>query len=319
MKLSMIAENLAKIGQGKHRQREEWTGRRQTNRQTKRHRDWQTERQTTRQAGRQAHTRRAEWWGCVGAWVCVQRSVIVCQSDDVASCWISATRPYDPANNRAVLQPLPLLLLLVMAVQWTEVSNIAWRHIVSYPHRKFDTHTHTHTGLTALCPGLPRRVSTRKVKPIWILLKQETVSGSGISWAICKSAPRSRQIAMPAPHHSVFDFKFDTPHYSRKSRRRQQMALIAINKESDGQGIISVTFQGGAVHSVERPIGAECEKCPYQRSWATRVQPANACSATLSAYAPAVHTLLVLRACTEQFFNWLISKNLTLINLKQFL
>ena len=27
---------------------------------------------------------------------------------------------------------------------------------------------------------------------------------SGISWAICKSAPRSRQITMPAPHHSVF-------------------------------------------------------------------------------------------------------------------
>ena len=30
------------------------------------------------------------------------------------------------------------------------------------------------------------------------------MSGSGISWAICKSAPRSRQITMPAPHHSVF-------------------------------------------------------------------------------------------------------------------
>ena len=28
--------------------------------------------------------------------------------------------------------------------------------------------------------------------------------GSGISWAICKSAHRSRQITMPAPHHSVF-------------------------------------------------------------------------------------------------------------------
>jgi len=26
----------------------------------------------------------------------------------------------------------------------------------------------------------------------------------GISWAICKSASRSRQITMPAPHHSVF-------------------------------------------------------------------------------------------------------------------
>jgi len=40
--------------------------------------------------------------------------------------------------------------------------------------------------------------------PIWILLKQETVSGSGISWAICKPAPRSRQITTPAPYHSVF-------------------------------------------------------------------------------------------------------------------
>jgi len=35
-------------------------------------------------------------------------------------------------------------------------------------------------------------------------LEQETVSSSGISWAICKSAPRSRQITMPALHNSVF-------------------------------------------------------------------------------------------------------------------
>ena len=41
-------------------------------------------------------------------------------------------------------------------------------------------------------------------EPIWILLKQGTVSGSGISWAICKSAPHPRQITMPAVHHSVF-------------------------------------------------------------------------------------------------------------------
>ena len=63
---------------------------------------------------------------------------------------------------------------------------------------------HTHTRLTALCLWLPRWAGTRKVKPIWILLKQETVSGSGISWAICKSAHRSRQITMPAPHYPVF-------------------------------------------------------------------------------------------------------------------
>ena len=30
------------------------------------------------------------------------------------------------------------------------------------------------------------------------------MSGSGISWAVCKSAPRSKQITTPAPHHSVF-------------------------------------------------------------------------------------------------------------------
>jgi len=44
--------------------------------------------------------------------------------------------------------------------------------------------THTHTRLTALFPG--------------------RVSGSDISWGICKSAPRSRQITTPIPHHSVF-------------------------------------------------------------------------------------------------------------------
>ena len=47
----------------------------------------------------------------------------------------------------------------------------------------FAVYTHTHTRLTALFPGLPGWAGTRKVKPIWILLKQETVSGSGISWA----------------------------------------------------------------------------------------------------------------------------------------
>jgi len=63
---------------------------------------------------------------------------------------------------------------------------------------------HTHTRSTALSPGLPGWAGTRKVKQTWILLKQETVCGSGISWAIRKSASRSRQITTPAPHHSVF-------------------------------------------------------------------------------------------------------------------
>jgi len=41
---------------------------------------------------------------------------------------------------------------------------------------------HTHTHLTAPFQGLPGWASSRKVKPIWILLKQETVSGRVISW-----------------------------------------------------------------------------------------------------------------------------------------
>jgi len=56
------------------------------------------------------------------------------------------------------------------------------------PYILHTVYTHTHTHLTAFCLGLPGWASTRKVKPIWILLKQETVSGNGISWAICKSA-----------------------------------------------------------------------------------------------------------------------------------
>jgi len=33
------------------------------------------------------------------------------------------------------------------------------------------------------------------------LLEQEIVSGSGISWAMCKSTPRPRQITTPESHH----------------------------------------------------------------------------------------------------------------------
>ena len=51
-------------------------------------------------------------------------------------------------------------------------------------------------------PGEP--VPERQNQSGLILLKQETVSGSGISWAICKSTPCSRQKTTPAPCHSVF-------------------------------------------------------------------------------------------------------------------
>ena len=72
-----------------------------------------------------------------------------------------------------------------MKLHISNLINTLIMTVTSHTH----THTHTHTRLTVLFPGLPGWTGTRKVKPIWILLKQETESGSGISWAyaICTS------------------------------------------------------------------------------------------------------------------------------------
>jgi len=66
-----------------------------------------------------------------------------------------------------------------------------------------ERYTHTHTHLTAPCQGLPGVSRYQKGKTN-LDFTEETVSGSGISWAICKSAPRSRQMTIPATHRSVF-------------------------------------------------------------------------------------------------------------------
>ena len=79
--------------------------------------------------------------------------------------------------------------------------------------------THPFNGPLSGTIRVSRYQKARKVKPIWILLKQETVSGSGISWAIWKSALRSRQTTTPAPHHSVFTGRmpFLPPNQQRQS------------------------------------------------------------------------------------------------------
>jgi len=81
----------------------------------------------------------------------------------------------------------------------------------------------------ALFPG----AGTRKVKPIWILLKQETVSGSGISWAVCKSATRSRQITMPAP---------TTPFFTGR------MPFLPPNQQRQSTEVINESFFGLIIH-----------------------------------------------------------------------
>ena len=110
---------------------------------------------------------------------------------------------HDITHTHGIIWCLPVLCDILKVTHGSSVAMCLWADTLMYI-RLHTIHTHTHTHLTALCLGLPGWAGTRKVKPIWILLEQETVSGSGIRWAICKSAPRSRQITMPAPHHSVF-------------------------------------------------------------------------------------------------------------------
>jgi len=91
---------------------------------------------------------------------------------------------------------------------------LAWRREKSIPptlykeygaRARMHVHTHTHTHpfyspLDIVWDYLGEPLP----EPIQILLEQETVSGSGISWAICKSAPHPIQITTPAPHHTQF-------------------------------------------------------------------------------------------------------------------
>jgi len=71
--------------------------------------------------------------------------------------------------------------------------------------RTLDCHLITHTQPFIGPLSRTARVSRyQKVNTDLDFYWSKRVSGSGISWAICKSAPRSRQITMPAPHHSVF-------------------------------------------------------------------------------------------------------------------
>ena len=71
-----------------------------------------------------------------------------------------------------------------------------------HTHARTHTHTHTHP----FNGPLSRTTRVTRYQKGKTNLKQETVSGSGggISWAICKSAPRSRQTTTTAPPPLIF-------------------------------------------------------------------------------------------------------------------
>ena len=145
--------------------------------------------------------------------------------------------------------------------------------------------THIHSRLTALCPGLHGWAGTRKVKPIWISLKQETVSGSGISWAICKSAPRSRQITTPAPYHSVF-YRPDAlpaaqPTASNHWRQGINEWRHKFEEHSEGGWLITVA---------DLAVGRQIEACSAAAGEA-------AVSVTARLLTPAVEPLTLINIC----------------------
>ena len=108
------------------------------------------------------------------------------------------------------------LWLSTGVIQWLSDMHIGSLRSTSQLLLKFAPNTLTHTRLTALCLGLPRSAGTRKVKPIWILLKQEKVSGSGIS----KSAPRTK-------HKYIFTIKYNlTVHWSYMYDSRRKTSTI---------------------------------------------------------------------------------------------
>ena len=94
--------------------------------------------------------------------------------------------------------------------------GFAWTYSATHTHAHARTHTHTHSFNGPL--SRTTQVSRyQKGKTNLDLLKQETVSGSGISWAICKSAPHSRQITMPALHPTTEMMPFLPPSQQRQS------------------------------------------------------------------------------------------------------
>ena len=107
------------------------------------------------------------------------------------------------------------------ATTWTvshncnECTHIYELHcwILEYSHEQMSvyqqwprqTDRHPFSGLFSRTTWVSPQPRIREVKPILILMKQEMMRGSGISWTIYKSSvPCSGQITTPAHHHSIF-------------------------------------------------------------------------------------------------------------------
>jgi len=166
------------------------------------------------------------------------KHICVCRVHASVSCWLLGSSRLCSAMG---LLSVKASSMLCTSVWWCHHSTLTLLPVSKSSRVKLPLisngdictfNTDTHTRLTALCPGLPGWAGTRNVKPIWILLKQETVSGSGICWAVCKSAPHSRQITTPAPHRSVF-YRPDALPAAQPTASKQWGEMIELYTETN--------------------------------------------------------------------------------------
>ena len=151
-------------------------------------------------------------------------------------------------QNNVTTAKILLKLLIFIKVQ-EEEENIKRNCITQRVNTDLaQAHTHTHTGLRGWA-------GTRKVKPVWILLKQETVSGSGISWAICKSAPSSRQQCQHPPF-SFFTGRmpFLPPNQQRQSTDGHTQYINVLKGTSNCIGTVYKYCNNEANKPVSRKI-----------------------------------------------------------------
>ena len=111
--------------------------------------------------------------------------------------WTSCWRDVDVAWLE-LCEEWPLCATIVLnafvnSMDWTHFSTTGTTH----------THTHTHP-FNGSFSGTTQVSRYQKGKTNLDFTEARDSEGSGISWAICKLAPCSRQTTTPAPHHSVF-------------------------------------------------------------------------------------------------------------------
>jgi len=112
-------------------------------------------------------------------------------------------------------------------------------------------------------PGQPGKAGIRKAEPFWILMKQEMMGGSGISWTICKSfALRSWQITTPAPHHSIFYMLGALP--ATVSKHWRQLTMTN-DRQTVGRNLETITSDKQNCYQV-----AVCSWSCCNAGWYTR-------------------------------------------------